>query len=560
MADKMKATPATPVRSLGHEGATRPNIPTAELESFVRDEEKRPTILRYPRDPTLDPQLVWKGKDEQDGRDLEVPAVPIYIQETIDPLALIEDLRSTSEGRRSEQQLDFFGAYSDRPIEEKVDFYRHSNKWSNRMILGDSLLVMTSLAEKEGLKGQVQTIYVDPPYGIKFGSNWQVSTRKRDVRDGKDTDLTRQPEQVRAYRDTWELGIHSYLSYLRDRLMVARELLTESGSLFVQIGDENLHLVRGVIDEVFGRENFISQVAFTKTGSLTGEFVSSVADYLIWYGRDRDHTKFRKLFDTRAERDATDFTADPLKSSGFRTGTTFDYELNGRIFRCAENEHWKVTRDGLDRLAIADRLVPLDSALRFKKFWQDFPVKEFSNIWQGFAGAADMTYVVQTNPRLVERCLLMTTDPGDLVLDPTCGSGTTAYVAEQWGRRWITIDTSRVALALARSRLMAAKYRWYLLADSEAGVRMEAELTGQAPPSPMPSATGDVRRGFVYERVPHVTLKSIAQNPDIREGMTREEIDAAIARHAETEVLANGVPLPQPCGFRSRPRPHRAPE
>jgi len=253
MPDKMKPGPSTPVRSLSHDGATRPNIPTAELESFARAEEKRPTILRYPRDPTLDPQLVWKGKDEQDGHDLEVPAVPIYIQETIDPLSLVEDLRATSDGRRTEQQLGFFAPYSEMPFDEKVDFYKHANKWSNRMILGDSLLVMTSLAEKEGLKGQVQTIYVDPPYGIKFGSNWQVSTRKRDVRDGKDTDLTRQPEQVRAYRDTWELGIHSYLSYLRDRLVVARDLLSESGSVFVQIGDENVHLVRAVLDEVFDR-------------------------------------------------------------------------------------------------------------------------------------------------------------------------------------------------------------------------------------------------------------------------------------------------------------------
>ncbi len=258
MAEKIRTGPATPVRAFDHAGDTRANIPTAELESFARPEEKRPTIVRYPRDTTLDPQLVWKGKDEQDSKDLEVPAVPIYIQETIDPLALVEELRTESEGRQTEQQLGFFAPYADLTFQEKVEFYRHPGKWANRMILGDSLLVMTSLAEKEGLKGQVQTIYIDPPYGIKFGSNWQVSTRKRDVRDGKDTDLTRQPEQVRAYRDTWELGIHSYLSYLRDRLAVARELLTESGAVFVQIGDENVHLVRSVVDEVFGSENFVA--------------------------------------------------------------------------------------------------------------------------------------------------------------------------------------------------------------------------------------------------------------------------------------------------------------
>jgi adenine-specific DNA-methyltransferase len=320
-------------------------------------------------------------------------------------------------------------------------------------------------------------------------------------------------------------------------LVIARDLLTEAGSVFVQIGDENAHLVRNVLDEVFGSDNFIAQISVSKTGSLTGDFLSSVTDYVLWYGRSRDHAKYRKLFDLRAERDIEDFSADPLKSGGFRTGTTFDYEYLGRTFTCAPGEHWKVTRAGLDRLALADRLAPLQNALRFKRYWQDFPVKEFTNVWQGFGGAADMIYVVQTNRRLVERCLLMTTDPGDLVLDPTCGSGTTAYVAEQWGRRWITIDTSRVALALARSRLMAAKYPYYLLADSEAGIRKEAELTGQAPPSPIPPTTNDVRRGFVYERVPHVTLKSIAQNPDIQEGMSREEIDAAIAHHAETETL-----------------------
>src|SRR3954464_4441561 len=268
MADKMK--PRTIVRATTHPSDRRSNIPTAELESFARPEEKSVAIVRYPRDPTLDPQLVWKGKDEQDGHDLEVPAVPIYIQETIDPLALVEELRAESEGRRSEQQLGFFGPYTDLTFEEKVDFSRHPGKWSNRMILGDSLLVMTSLAEKEGLKGQVQTIYIDPPYGIKFGSNWQVSTRKRDVRDGKDTDLTRQPEQVRAYRDTWELGIHSYLAYLRDRLATARELLTESGSVFVQIGDDNVHLVRSLLDEVFGASNFVSQIQFRTTGGLPG--------------------------------------------------------------------------------------------------------------------------------------------------------------------------------------------------------------------------------------------------------------------------------------------------
>ncbi len=570
MADKLKGK-TTPVRAYPHPSDSRANIPTAELESFARPEEKRPATVRYPRDPTLDPQLVWKGKDEQDGHDLEVPAVPIYIQETIDPLALIEELRAESEGRRSEQQLGFFGPYNDLSFEEKVDFYRHAGKWTNRMILGDSLLVMTSLAEKEGLKGQVQTIYVDPPYGIKFGSNWQVSTRKRDVRDGKDTDLTRQPEQVRAYRDTWELGIHSYLSYLRDRLAVARELLTESGSIFVQIGDENVHLVRSVLDETFGATNFVSLIPFAKTGGQADLALGAVVDYVIWYAKDRDRVKARPLMQTksrggtgsgeyswvhlpdgtrrRATKEESDnpsllptatrfFIPDNLTSADVTATGTFDYSVDGQTF-FPKGGHWKTTRDGLDRLGVAGRLIVQGVTLRYVRYYDDFPVTPMSNLWADTAARGwfeDKVYVVQTTGRVIERCLLMTTDPGDLIVDPTCGSGTAAYVAEGWGRRWITIDTSRVALALARSRLMAAKYPYYLLADSELGARKEAEVGGIAPP--MASAYGnDVRRGFVYERVPHVTLKSIAQNPYIREGMTREEIDASIARHAETETL-----------------------
>jgi adenine-specific DNA-methyltransferase len=575
VAEKIRTGPATPVRAFEHAGDTRANIPTAELESFARPEEKRPTIVRYPRDPTLDPQLVWKGKDEQDGHDLEVPAVPIYIQETIDPLALVEELRAESEGRRSEQQLGFFGPYTDLTFEDKVDFYRHPGKWSNRMILGDSLLVMTSLAEKEGLKGQVQTIYIDPPYGIKFGSNWQVSTRKRDVRDGKDTDLTRQPEQVRAYRDTWELGIHSYLAYLRDRLAVARELLTEPGSIFVQMNVENEHLVRAVLDEVFGVDNFVNTLVYRKTSGLnspvarTNTLPSSI-DLILWYARDIERLKYRALYQpkaldgpggdhyrlidtptgdyrpltaseitgaTRWPEGLQPFQMGDLSSQGHSDALSTPFLLDDREFRPPPGSHWKTTGAGLARLAIARRLLPAGRTLRYKRYFDDFPVMGMNNVWTDIGTDPDKVFVVQTATGAVARCLLMTTDPGDLVLDPTCGSGTSAYVAEQWGRRWITIDTSRVALALARSRLMAAKYPYYLLADSEAGIRREAELTSQAPPSPLPATTGDVRRGFVYERVPHVTLKSIAQNPDIHEVMSRAEIDAAIAHHAETETL-----------------------
>jgi adenine-specific DNA-methyltransferase len=552
------------------------NIPTAELGPLAEAETTGPQALRYPRDPSLDPQLVWKGKDEQDGDDLVIPAVPIYIQEQISPKAIIEDLRATTAAGR-DTQLDLFNSdFNGMAFDERIDFYRHAMKWSNRMILGDSLLVMTSLAEKEGLKGQVQCIYLDPPYGIKFGSNWQVSTRKREVSDGKAEDATRQPEQVSAFRDTWKDGIHSYLGYLRDRLVVARELLTDSGSVFVQIGDQNQHLVRAVLDEVFGSENFCSLITFRKTSGATGDLLPGTTDYIVWYARRIEEIKFRALYRSKifggdgagaysyvelpdgsrrriAVGDGDDASAAPStgrvyrldnltsQSAGRQKGegaaSWFAVSFEGREFRPTLQSRWKTNEIGMNRLQAARRLGVAGNTLSYVRYIDDFPAFPINNAWDDttIAGFGDpKVYVVQTNTKVVERCLLMTTDPGDLVLDPTCGSGTTAYVAEQWGRRWITIDTSRVALALARTRLMAAKYPYYLMADSPEGRRKEAELTG-APP--IGSTEGDIRKGFVYERVPHVTLKSIAQNPDIREGMTRAEIDATIARHVETEIL-----------------------
>ncbi len=553
------------------------NIPTAETQSLAAKDEQGPQTVRYPRDPSLDPQLVWKGKDEQDGEDLVVPALPIYIQEQISPKAIIEDLRATTAAGR-DAQLDLFsGDFNGMAFDERVDFYRHPMKWSNRMILGDSLLVMTSLAEKEGLKGQVQTIYLDPPYGIKFGSNWQVSTRKRDVKDGKAEDATRQPEQVRAFRDTWELGIHSYLSYLRDRLVVARELLTESGSIFVQIGDQNVHLVRSLLDEVFGAENFVSIITYSKTTGATADLLPGTADFLLWFAKDRDFVKFRRLYSEKtfggagaAKYDQVEdpdggrrplaleersgyagssggsrvYRLDNLLSQsmgrekGEGAASWFPVRISGGEYRPNIRSRWKTNEAGMARLIAANRIQVTGSTLAYVRFLDDFPAYPITNAWMDIGGIQSRVdpkvYVVQTATTAVERCLLMTTDPGDLVLDPTCGSGTTAYVAEQWGRRWITIDTSRVALALARTRLMAAKYPYYLMADSPEGQRREADLTG-APP--LGSTGGDIRKGFVYERVPHVTLKSIAQNPEIREGMTRAEIDAAISRNADTEIL-----------------------
>jgi adenine-specific DNA-methyltransferase len=554
-----KATGPTRVEATRHAGDQRVNIPTAELEAFANADEQQPKRVLYPRNPDLDPQLVWKGKDEQDQQPLEVPSVPIYIQEHISPKALIEDLREASAGRR-EQQMDLFGDFNGLELEERVDFYRHPMKWSNRMILGDSLLVMTSLAEKEGLKGQVQMIYVDPPYGIKFGSNWQVSTKKRDVKDGKLDDATRQPEQVKAFRDTWELGIHSYLSYLRDRFIVARALLTDSGSIFVQIGDENVHLVRALMDEVFGSDNFCASIAYVKTSGATSQLIAGVYDQVLWYARERSTVKFRRLFQQKisgedygqyswVEDDAGSIRParpddspsrrrarhDNLRSQ--RPPGDFPVEVNGREYRPATG-YWKTNSEGMRRLVIAGRVIALGNTLEYVRFLDDFPVTPLNNVWtdtvtSGFADAKQ--YIVQTTSRVVERCLLMSTDPGDLVLDPTLGSGTTAHVAEQWGRRWIGVDTSRVALALARTRLMGSRHPYYLLADSIEGLRKEAQVTGLL--SPSVQTAGDIRKGFVYERVPHVTLKSIAQNPDIRDGMSRAEIDAAIARHAETETL-----------------------
>ena len=539
-----------PVDSIRHKDK-RKNIPTEELRDFVVEEENAPKTMLYPRDPSLDPQLVWKGKDEQDVMNLSVPVVPIYIQEKIHPQAIIDAMpRKEQEG---DNQQDLFSDFNGLPedFDQRVDFYHHDGNWSNRMILGDSLLVMTSLAEKEGLKGKVQTIYIDPPYGIKFGSNWQVSTRKREVKDGKAEDATRQPEQVRAFRDTWKLGIHSYLAYLRDRFIIARELLTETGSVFVQIGDENVHLVRCVMDEIFGSENFVGQIIVRKTTSEGSNLIGSTTDYLICYAKDRERSKFKIIYLLRSENAESRYDQNTANGRAYRLdnitssrpageGDVGEFKWQGRSFNPGKGT-FKTTEDGLRRLALANRLqITSAGKLNYRRFQDDFGFAPVANLWTDISGAVQSrsdpkVYVVQTSTTVIERCVIMTTDPGDLVLDITGGSGTTAYVAEQWGRRWIICDTSRVALALSRTRLMAAKYPYYLLADSPDGIKKESELTGKVPPTQ--STEGDIRKGFVYERVPHVTLKSIANNPDIKEGMSPEQIDAAIARHADTEFL-----------------------
>jgi len=568
MAKSEKNKPPVNIESFKYKDR-RANIPTEELRDFVVKDEASPKTILYPRDPSLDPQLVWKGKDEQDSKDLEVPAVPVYIQEKIHPKHIIEDLRAQA-NKDKPAQLDLFADFNGIKFEEMVEFYQHEQNWSNRMILGDSLLVMTSLAEKEGLKGRVQMIYIDPPYGIKFGSNWQVSTRKRDVKDGSAADATRQPEQIKAFRDTWKLGIHSYLAYLRDRLVVARDLLTETGSVFVQIGDENVHMVRCLMDEVFGSENFISQISFRTTGGRGASYIDNVTNFLIWYGKDSSRLKYRKLHLDRLSENGTEYdwvmledgtTAQLTRGQldkdepippGRRYGLTdltsqgesqkgvYIFAFDNKDFRPRPGRHWSTTIEGMNLLVKTGRIQRKGENIFYRRFVDDYPLRSLDSAWDdtamgGFLRREDKIFVVQTPTRVISRCLLMTTDPGDLVLDPTCGSGTTAYVAEQWGRRWITIDTSRVALALARTRLMAARFLYYLLADSTEGIKKESELTGRIPPEY--KTEGDIKKGFVYKRVPHITLKSIANNPDIKEGMTRQEIEAAIARYAETETI-----------------------
>ncbi len=577
---------AKQVESLAHKQARRRHIPTAEYQSLLDEEQRRPQTVTYARNPDLDPQLIWqcaevplsqdqieelkegkpitleqaqliwRGKDKADLADLIVDAPPLYIQEKVQPKALIDDLRresEQSEAERANQETgfteDFFADFNGLSSEAaKTEFYQHEANWSNRMILGDSLQVIASLAGREGLRGRVQCIYLDPPYGIKFNSNFQFSTASRDVKDGKPEHITREPEQVKAFRDTWRDGIHSYLSYLRDRLTVARDLLTESGSIFVQIGDENVHRVRCLMDEVFGDENFVSLITIQKMAGLGSQYLKGACDYVIYFGRDATRTKYRQLFfpkvvgkghgsgarydqvidpfgnrlpikkviDNLAKFEQEGWhVAQPTTLTTFGSGGSSFFPVNfqGVEYLPAVNKGWLTHTEGIKRLEQAGRIIQTGNSIRYVRRLADHPSYEINNIWTDIASPPDLAYVVQTSKRLIERCLLMTTDPGDLVLDPTCGSGTTAYVAEQWGRRWITIDTSRVALALARARLMGARYPYYLLADSADGRAKEQELAGKAP-STTP-AGGDIRLGFVYERAPHITLKSIANNAEI---------------------------------------------
>lgn len=474
MPPKKKTTPApttaAPVSSYKHD-SKRARIPTQEESVKLSRREKQPVKKTYAYDPSLDPQLVWSGKKEQ-GTEFDVPTVPIYVQEKIAPEAIIARLKA---GSADDRQMLLFGETAEDQFHKAVEFYKHEDNWQNRLILGDSLLVMNSLLEKEGMRGKVQTIYMDPPYGIKFGSNWQVSTRNRDVKNNKIEDFIRQPEQVKAFRDTWELGIHSYLSYLRDRLITARELLNESGSCFVQISDENVHLVRNVMDEVFGNDNFVSEIIFIRGVAGLGDTVSVINDYIVWYAKDKTRIKSRTIFNEKSQKilnsaynylelsdgsvrrltsdeiaGKKEFTGKRFKSSAIvardasKSGSN-DFEYKQTLYKLPHNTHWKTSQQGLENLAKKDRLLGIGKTLVYKMYADDFPYVPISNVWDDVfesTFAIEKWYVVQTQTKVIQRCLLMTTDPGDIVLDPTCGAPRGAIKQYLKGKETIRIDSS----------------------------------------------------------------------------------------------------------------------
>ena len=544
----MAKTPKS-VETITHEGDTRTNIPTAEYENLMRDEDKKLIELKYPRNPDLDPQLVWRGKDDQDWSDLVVTAPPLYIQEKINPKHIIDDLmrqsKKRSDDKAHEEAPDLFADMFDDNLdmEAKTEFYAHDQNWTNRMILGDSLQVMASLAEREGLRGKVQCIYFDPPYGIKFGSNWQVSTQSQDVTDGKVDQITREPEMVKAFRDTWSDKIHSYLNYARDRLTVSRDLLTETGSIFVQIGPENVHRMRALLDEVFGDENFLCMISVLKSTGVIEKrnALHGSIDYILQYAKNADLAKFRPLFKEKSKSTEKGFNKfynefgeiskdgnahsikakfDNLKKQG--PGSKYEINFKGKKYTPG-SKWWGFSEDTMSTLIKAGRIGASETSLYRIVLEDDYPVTRLSSLWNDVANMSDMIYVVQTNEKIVERCILMTTDPGDLVLDPTCGSGTTASVSEKHGRRWITIDTSRVAISLAKMRITSNEYPYFLLSDSEEGKNKLIELGDN--PQNISHVKNQIRQGFVYKRVPHITLKEIGNNKEIDQIWLQFEAD-----------------------------------
>ncbi len=542
MANRKKSG-SKPIEIYKHKTQKRKNNPQVGIVSAERDSPQVQT-KQYKYDPNLDPELVWAGKAER--LSFEVPTVPLHIHEKIDPRSIIETVRNRNSVDYGQMSL-FHDSTEKRPLEKEIEFYKHEKLWSNRLVAGDSLVVMSSLLEKEEMAGKVQCVYIDPPYGIKYGSNFQPFTNKRDVKDKKDEDLTAEPEMIKAFRDTWELGIHSYLSYLRDRLLLAKDLLTESGSCFVQISDENVHLVRNLMDEIFGRGNFVSEIIFRKKQMPLGsKYLETQSDFILWYTKNKAKLKYNKLYKEKNIEGDSIWKWIELADHSRRKMTTEEINShkllpeNSKIFRdkfLEESKNavgkfqynvlyngkkyfpkrggWVTHSEGMAKLLKSSRIVERGSSLGYILYYDDYPVTPLMNVWNKVGSPTGMIYVVQTNPKVIERCVLMTTKPGDLVLDPTCGSGTTAYAAEKWGRRWITCDTSRVAIALAKQRLMTAKFDYYKLKDEKKGIN----------------------EGFNYKEAPHITLKSIANNPDIKDGMTKQQIDEAIARHASKETL-----------------------
>lgn len=506
----------------------------------------------YHYDPHLDPQLEWAGKAEHTSFD--VPTVSLHVHERIDPRRIIESVKKEEE--QGPTQASLFEEQK-KPLREAIEFYKHKENWSNRLIAGDSLLVMNSLLEKEGMGGKVQMVFFDPPYGIKYGSNFMPFVNKKDVKDGKDDDLTSEPEMLKAFRDTWELGIHSYLTYLRDRLLLARDILHESGSIFVQISDENAHYVREILSEVFGSENFVSTIFFKTTGGFDSSTLSRVGDYLLWFAKDNTKLKFRKLYEeynpqvgevgynwiifpdgesrglTAEEKrnpsiipvDGKIYKATSIKSQG-ATSSSQEFVFKGKKYYPGPSHHWKTSVEGLQRLADNKRIHVASDSIQYIRFHDDFPYKQLTNIWMdtgsGSFGEAKQ-YVVETNKKVIAKCILMTTDPGDLVLDITCGSGTAAVVAENWGRRWITCDTSRVAITLTKKRLMTANFDYFQLAHPEEGVGS----------------------GFKHKTVPHVMLKTIANNePTIQETIFDQPIVTAKKTRVTGPFTVEAVPAP----------------
>ena len=518
---KRKKPGSKPIEIYKHKTQKRKNNPHAGVVTAERDSPQVQT-KQYKYDPNLDPELQWAGKAER--LSFEVPTVPLHIHEKIDPRSVIEAVRRRNAVDYGQLSL-FHEASEKRPLEKEIEFYKHEKLWSNRLIAGDSLSVMNSLLEKEGMAGKVQCFYFDPPYGIEYGSNFQPFTNKRNVQDRKDEDLTAEPETVKAFRDTWELGIHSYLSYLRDRLLLARELLTESGSCFVQISDENVHLVRNLMDEVFGKENFVSLIPFRKkTWPLGSNVMEQMSDFLLWYCKNEKKIKYNQLYLPKAmtpdsdwswfelkdgsrhkmnkeqiegrspiPKDAEIYRLRSLEPIGDNPSRKFNYFFKGKKIS-PPRRGYSVSEEGLKELDFKQRLQLKGNLINFVSFKKDFPVIAMTAPWTDTTGARNKIYAVQTNPEVIERCILMTTKPGDLVFDPTCGSGTTAYAAEKWGRRWITCDTSRVAAALAKQRLMTASFDYYELKDEKKGIS----------------------EGFNYYKVPHISAKSIAYSKNTK--------------------------------------------